>query len=567
MSDVPTFLQRKGWKQAAVSFLKNLVLFVLFAVIYVAVGRFGRRLDSLAENWRVFFPQSGVGLAILLLFGLRFWPAIAVGSALNLLLTRNPLTWSLIEEGITEGRWRALWLTDDPAAVSLAGAIVGGNTLSALFAAAVLRHGVRFSRGMGSLNDVGRFLLYAVMLAPVISSAIATWRFVQIEPRALMAWESLFFRRWMGQAVSHLLIVPTVLSWSRLPERKWTFWQLGELVLILACLVTLAVLTFTRASMIGLLNFPVSYFPFPVVLWAGLRFGVRGASTATLILAAIAIYGSSQFAGPFVREPNNLTTPAIMLQVYLFILSVTGLLLGAVSTERRQAMAALAKSHEEMQRLAANLQVAREEERAHLARELHDELAQLFAGLKMAVHRLARMALGNQELEQRCREISQLTDEALESLRRLATELRPGILDDLGLVEAIEWQCQTFERRYGLTVLFEKPVVTKSVSKDVSLAIFRVLQEALTNVAKHARASQVIVRLSCKEGICQLDVIDDGCGFDERRCRQSPGLGIVGMRERLRVLGGELVIRENTAFGRGTHVTARVALDAQLLKI
>ncbi len=556
-----------GWKRTAARLVRDGVLLVLFAVIYVAVGRFGRRLDSLAEHWRVFFPQSGVGLTILLLFGLRFWPAIAIGSAFNLLLTREPLTWSLISEGLVQGSWRRIWLTDDPAAYLLAPAIVTANTFSALFAAAVLRYGVKFHRGFRSLNDASRFLLYGVMLAPVISAAIATWRFIQIEPRALMGWESLFFRRWMGQAVSNALIVPPLLTWSRLPERKWSLLNLGELVLILGCLAALAVLTFTRVSIIGLLNYPVSYLPFPLVLWAGLRFGVRGASTATLILAGIAIYGSSQYAGPFVRESGDLTAPVVLLQIYLFVLALTGLLLGAVSNERRHTMAALASSHGEMQRLAAALQVAREEERAHLARELHDELAQLFAGLKMAVHRLARAATGRQELEQRCKEISELTDEALETMRRLATELRPGILDDLGLAEAIEWQCQSFEKRYGVPVKYEKPLGQAEISRDVSLALFRVLQEALTNVAKHAGASQVIVRLSWQNRICRLEVIDDGCGFEEKHSAQSRGLGIVGMRERLRLLGGELEIRRNMSVGKGTHLAAEVPLDAQLPRV
>jgi two-component system sensor histidine kinase UhpB len=252
----------------------------------------------------------------------------------------------------------------------------------------------------------------------------------------------------------------------------------------------------------------------------------------------------------------------LLLQIYLVVLAGTGLLLGALSNERSAAMGALAASREEMRRLAASLQAAREEERAYLARELHDELAQLFAGMKIAVKRLAKVGGDDPALRLRCEEVAGLTDEAVAAMRRLATNLRPGILDDLGLVEAIRWQCEDFQRRYGIEARFDAGAEMPEAAPEAALALFRVLQEALTNVAKHARAASVLVRLQVRDGHLELEVRDDGCGFDADHAAEGPGLGIVGMRERIRMIGGELTIgaAESTT-GRGTAVLARLPID------
>jgi signal transduction histidine kinase len=562
MSMSTTTAQTRKWPRRLVRGCASVLLGLAIAVVYVAVGRFGRRLDALSEESRVFFPQSGIGVAALLLFGLRYWPAVAVGSWLNLVLTRTPLSASLISQCLTGGHFPGCLFTDDTVTYSLAPYVVLGNTLSPAFAAFMLRRAVRFDPRFSRLNDCYRFLLYAVLLAPLISAALATWRFVTIEPLARRTWHELFYLRWLGQAISNVVIAPPILTWSHLPRRRWTPGQLVELFLLLVCLSAMGMLAFTRSSVIGLLNYPVSYLPFPLILWAALRFGVRGGASSTLIVAGIAIYGSSQQAGPFVLGGASPTVNVLLLQIYLVVLAGTGLLLGALSNERSAAMGALAASREEMRRLAASLQAAREEERAYLARELHDELAQLFAGMKIAVKRLAKVGGDDPALRLRCEEVAGLTDEAVAAMRRLATNLRPGILDDLGLVEAIRWQCEDFQRRYGIEARFDAGAEMPEAAPEAALALFRVLQEALTNVAKHARAASVLVRLQVRDGHLELEVRDDGCGFDADHAAEGPGLGIVGMRERIRMIGGELTIgaAESTT-GRGTAVLARLPID------
>jgi signal transduction histidine kinase len=533
---------------------------VLVASAYVVTARLGRRVDQVSEELRVFFPQSGIGIAALMLCGLRFWPAVALGSGINLLLTRSPIQVDFLLDCLRSRNFPACLFTDDPVAFQLLPYIVLGNTLSAVFPVFALTRVVGFDHRFRKLADGYRFLLYAVLLAPVISAALATWGLVVLEPRARLLWPDVFFRRWFGQAVSNLLVTPPILAWSSKPRRRWPLARYAELASILALLFVLGVFAFTRSTAIGMLNYPVSYAPFPLVLWAALRFGVRGAVTSTLVISLIAVYGSSQGAGPFVREWSYPAMNVVLLQIYLVVLAMTGLLVGAATTERQATMEQLRESQEELRLLNERLESAREEERAHLARELHDELGQLLAGIRISAKRLIRLKSEPTELECRCEEIAAMSEEAVQVMRRLATSLRPGVLDDLGLVEAIRWQCEEFQRRYDIAVHYEPVELTAPLPKDLVTAFFRVLQESLTNVAKHAQAKSVVVRLWEQNGALHLEILDNGVGIEHTLKSSRAGCGIVGMRERLAMLEGQLDIGPNVALGHGTRVYARAPL-------
>lgn len=541
--------------------LLALVRGVLIVVVYVWTARFGRRIDSLSEELRVFFPQSGIALAALFLFGLRYWPAVALGAWLNLILVRTPLTLAYFSACWKAGVFPRCLFTEDPAAYALAPYVVAANTISGLAAVFVLTRVAPIRPRFDELNDCYRFLVYAVLLAPVISAAVVTARFVALEPMAKTAWGELFWRRWFGQAVSNLIIAPAILVWSRFPRRRWSPAQLFELFTLLAALILLGVFIFTRSSPIGLLNYPVSYAPFPLVLWAALRFGSRGAASASLIIAGLAVYGSSQRAGPFMRENDPQSVSIVLLQTYLMVMSATGLIVGAASNERRQTLVALARSREELRRLAGQLQAAREQERAHLARELHDELAQLLAGIKMGIVQVGKIVAGNTTLEKRIHDLTNLTNEAVTSMRNLATNLRPGILDDLGLVEAVRWQCEEFQSRFGVPVSYEPPPSLPKVATEIETALFRVLQESLTNVAKHAKATSVQVRLELEGRHIRLEVCDDGVGLDHVEDKPTNGLGLVSMRERVHLLQGSFSVHRNEMVGHGTVIRAEIPLD------
>ena len=230
-------------------------------------------------------------------------------------------------------------------------------------------------------------------------------------------------------------------------------------------------------------------------------------------------------------------------------------------TERQRLAQELIDSHTELSRLSAHLQTAREEERARIAREIHDELGGSLTGVKMDVARLKRIgAAGSPEWLAQVENVTAAIDGTVKTVRRIATELRPAILDDFGLVAAIEWQLKEFQSRSGLACELQAGLEQVELERDSATAIFRVFQETLTNIARHAQASTVQVRLYEQPGGLVLQVRDNGRGVN--LAEQLPGrsFGLVGMRERVRMLSGQLDIE--SAPGQGTTVTVRVPVPA-----
>jgi signal transduction histidine kinase len=207
------------------------------------------------------------------------------------------------------------------------------------------------------------------------------------------------------------------------------------------------------------------------------------------------------------------------------------------------------------------LQQLREDERTRLARETHDVLGGALTGLKLDLARLRRRmvtgALAPADVPAELDEASRAIDGLVQAVRRIATELRPPLLDDLGLAAAIDWQLQEFARRSGLSTAFSPPAEPVPLEPEQATAVFRVFQEALTNVARHAQATHVQVSLACQPGDHVVLVVqDNGRGLTPQTVANSKSLGLLGMRERVRLLAGELEIQG--AAGAGTTVTVRV---------
>jgi len=226
-------------------------------------------------------------------------------------------------------------------------------------------------------------------------------------------------------------------------------------------------------------------------------------------------------------------------------------------TERRRAEEELQKSRDQLRALTAQLQNVREEERTRVAREIHDELGQALTAIKLDVTALVRKLPADQEpAVQRGQSILKLLDDAIQSVQRISTDLRPGILDDLGLGAALEWAAEEFETRTGTRCRISMPDEDINVDPDRATALFRIFQEILTNVARHAKATQVNVWLAKENGNLALEVHDNGLGISEEQLSAGKSLGILGMRERARLLGGELIIQG--VHGAGTTVRARI---------
>jgi len=212
---------------------------------------------------------------------------------------------------------------------------------------------------------------------------------------------------------------------------------------------------------------------------------------------------------------------------------------------------------DQLRALAARLQTVREEERTTVAREIHDELGQALTAIKIDLTAVLReLPTDEGPIVQRSQSTLILLDEAIESVRKIATELRPGILDDLGLVAAVEWAAEEFQARTGTKCEVSLPDADIAMDPECTTALFRIFQETLTNVARHAKATKVSARLSKESGNVFLEVQDNGRGIDEKHLSAARSLGIMGMRERALLLGGDFTVRG--APGKGTTVEVRI---------
>jgi signal transduction histidine kinase len=248
----------------------------------------------------------------------------------------------------------------------------------------------------------------------------------------------------------------------------------------------------------------------------------------------------------------------IRVQARTAELAETNHALRAEITERQRVEEQLKSSREQLRNLAARLQAVREEERTRIARDLHDQLGQALTGLKMDLswlgHKVADVSNGTLRplLVGKLQSMSTLIDSNIQWVRKIATELRPGVLDDLGLMAAIEWLAQEFQTRTGIHCQVTVPAEDIPLDQDRSTAVFRICQEILTNVARHANAASVTMSLTESAGHLLLEVRDDGRGITEQETAGPNSLGLLGMRERALLLGGEVIIKGMA--GQGTTV-------------
>ena len=231
-------------------------------------------------------------------------------------------------------------------------------------------------------------------------------------------------------------------------------------------------------------------------------------------------------------------------------------------SERRKAEEALKNSRRQLRALSARLQSAREEERAKVAREIHDELGQVLTALKLNLDWLERK-IGEREHDRslnpvldRAVESGEMIQSAILTVQRIASELRPGVLDHLGLAAALRQEAQRFQQRSGIVCELELPHESLELPRDASTTIFRICQEALTNVARHAQATKVEIGLRANPEHVTLQVADNGRGIRPEAVGDSRSLGLLGMRERASVLGGEVAIEPIAP--SGSRVTLRL---------
>lgn len=232
-------------------------------------------------------------------------------------------------------------------------------------------------------------------------------------------------------------------------------------------------------------------------------------------------------------------------------------------TERKHAEEELLTYHRQLQELSTHLESVREEERARVAQEVHDELGQALTGLKFEIASIVRdLPPRNRGIAPRLQAMADLVDGTIQSVRRISTELRPLILDELGLLPAIEWYAGTFQQRTGIQCDVKSQLIEPEIPAAATVACFRTVQEALTNVARHAKATRVVIELLRTGSEVRLSIQDNGVGISADQLRDRKSVGLVGMHERAAALGGKLTI--DTGSERGTAVRLILPVEPEM---
>jgi signal transduction histidine kinase len=293
----------------------------------------------------------------------------------------------------------------------------------------------------------------------------------------------------------------------------------------------------------------------------------RSRYTPIIFLTAATEDLSTMFKGYRAGAVDFITKPVIpevlrsKLSVFVGLHDMNSML-NAELAERALTERRLRASEENLRALASHLQSVREEERIHIAREIHDELGQALTGLKFDLNSFGKSfeaddAATRQEKQQG---LSLAIDRIINSVRRIASGLRPEVLDEIGLAAAFEWQAREFQRRTGIRCMVNIAPRFADPDKERSTALFRIFQELLTNVARHANATRVNVALSEGETALALSVEDNGRGIRDNEIESPRSLGFLGLRERVLAFGGTIDVKGDE--GKGTRVSVTIPITA-----
>jgi signal transduction histidine kinase len=294
----------------------------------------------------------------------------------------------------------------------------------------------------------------------------------------------------------------------------------------------------------------------------------RSRNTPIIFLTGVYEDVSSMFRGYEAGAVDYIVKPLVpeilktKISVFVDLFNKNAVLKREIA-ERKRAEEQVRRSEENLRALAARLESVREEERTRIAREIHDELGQVLTGLKMDLTWVVKRLPPKQPaaLTEKIGAMFELIDDSVNAVRRISSGLRPEALDQLGLAAAIEWQLREFQMRTGIRCKVALPEEPLNADQDRSTALFRIFQELLTNVARHANATKVEVTLRLQDWAMLLEVQDNGRGIVEQEINQPQSLGLLGMRERAFPFGGRFEIAGTR--GKGTRATVRIPLGAE----
>jgi signal transduction histidine kinase len=477
----------------------------LLAALYYGSAKLGYELGFSGPVAAIVWLPVGVGISYLYLRGLTFWPGILLGDLLANDYMKVPVGSALAQ--------------------------TVGNLLEVVLAAYLLRRAARSTDLLARVDGLA-LLLLPLAAATMVSATVGTLANLAGGVIPAATFPTVWRTWWLGDACGAFVVVPFVIAWSR-PWQKLSRLQAVEGIVMLAATGALTALAFSSPK-------ALEYLAFPGLVWAGLRFGQRGATLALWVVTGVAVWNARNADGPF--HFHSITQTILSTQLFIAVSTLSALCVAAVVSERERYAARLAESRTELLRTA-------DSERRRIERDLHDGAQQRLVALLIRL-RLAR------EMEEISLHGIDLLDAAeveletaLDELREVSHGTHPAVLTDLGLATAIRSVAARASQRVQLVELPSGPV-----DAPAERTAYYVFLEAVTNAQKYAPDAVVTVRVRSTERALTVVVRDNGPGG----ATEAPGGGLQGLRERVEDAGGTFRLR--SAKRIGTTVTAVLPL-------
>ena len=480
------------------------------AGLYYASAKMGYLLEFAGPVAAILWLPVGVGIAFLYLGGLRYWPGVLIGD----LFANNYMA---LPVGSALGQ-------------------TCGNMLEVLLATVLLRRLVRRGSPLDSVSGVG-WLVVAIVAGTALSATVGalslllgdviTWH---AAPKVWRTW-------WLGDSSGALIVVPLALAWYRPLVRRWQRGRVLEAVAMVGTVIALAEFA-TRSHR------PLTYLVFPVLIWAALRFGQRGATLAVAVTALFTVWNTIHYLGPF--HFDSVTRSVLSAQLFIAVSALTTLSLAAVVSEREQFAARLGASR-------LRLVAAADNARRRLEQDLHDGAQLRLTWLAVQLRDAAELSRRNPE--RAAVVIGEAEGElelAIDELREIAHGIHPAVLVDLGLAEAVK----SLALHSSIPVtLVELP--SSRLDETAETIGYYVVAEAIANAQKYSRASSIEVRIAAERDKLRVEVVDDGVGGAAER----PGSGLEGLRDRAEAIGGSMKLRSRV--GQGTLLAVAIPLSTR----
>jgi signal transduction histidine kinase len=539
-----------------VEIIRRLPIIVLLSVIYFLAGKLGLQLAIAHPSATAVWPPTGIALAALLIFRYDVWPAIFIGAFAVNLTTAGSVATSI--------------------------GIAAGNTLEGLVGAYLISKFAHGRRAFACVEDVLKF----AFLGGVVSTAIAaTFGVVMLLAGGFLQGTDrtqVWLTWWLGDMMGAVLVAPCLILWSVRPQSKRDIRAVYQGAIAAFSLLFIGSILFGGFLHSSIQNYPLAFVCIPFVVWTAFHLRAHEVTSTVVALSGIAIMGTLRGFGPFVVSNENHSL--LLLQAFMGVIVMTSLVLSAVVSQRNSHQEALKRARDELEarvierteqlerrvsekeraetalrELSSRLLQFQDEERRHIARELHDSTGQELAFLNMSLDHLeAEIGQINPAAAKLLAENSAIVRKISGELRTISHLLHPPLLDEAGLASALRWYVEGFAERSNIKVHTEIPSELDRIGPELETAVFRVVQECLTNIHRHSNSPTASIRLDRASDGIRLEIADEGKGIPPGKQPTNvsagrAGVGLRGMRERVRQFGGELEISSN---GKGTRVTA-----------